>query len=114
MSLTQLVDDDMYERHKLCPELTPGQKCFRVQRYTEGSFNEVFHEDVPSHRISLESELEVLRVLVGHYAAWPGAFILHSRLNKRRAGPTHYPGYVYRVSYPEEGTIRCYVSSGEA
>ncbi len=104
---------DMYERYKLCPDLILGQKCFRVQRYNEGNFDEVFHEHVPSHRISLDSELEVLRVLAGHYTDWSGTFILHSRLNKRRGGPSQYPVFTYHFSYPEEGTIRRYVSSGD-
>ncbi len=97
---------DMYERYKLCPDLISGHKCFRVQRYNKGSFDEVFHEHVPSHRISLDSELEVLRVLSGHYTDWSGAFILHSHLNKRRGGPSQYPVFTSHVSYPEEGTIR--------
>jgi hypothetical protein len=102
----------MYERYKLCPSLGRKEKCFRVQRYEEGSTVEVFHEHVPSHRISLKSEIGALRALVGQYAGWNGAYVLHSWLNNRRGGPSRYPGFTSHVTYPEEGIIRRYFSSG--
>jgi hypothetical protein len=54
----------LYEGHHLCPELVPGQMCFRVKIYNEGIFETVFHEHVPSHRISQERAREALRSLV--------------------------------------------------
>lgn len=105
---------DMYTRHQFCPDLKPGEKCFRVQRYNEGNFDETFHEHVPSRRISLDSEIEVLRALVGHCDGWPGTFILNSRLNNRRGGPSRYPSIVSHVTYPEAGVLRRYFSSGGA
>jgi hypothetical protein len=73
---------------------------------------ELFHEHIPSHRISLESEIEALRALVGQFAGWNGLFVLHSRLNNRRGGPSRYPGFMAHTSYPEEGVLRRYISSG--
>jgi len=105
---------DTYTRYRLCPNLNPGEKCFCVQRYNEGKVDEVFHEHVPSHRISLDSEIEALRALVSHCAGWPDTFILHSHLNNRRGGPSRYPGFTSHVEYPEEGVIRRYFSSGGA
>lgn len=102
----------MYERFKICPELSRKEKCFRAQRYKDGNMVEVFHEHIPSHRISLDSELEALRALVGQIAGWNGLFILHARLNDRRGGPSRYPGFISHVSYPEEGVLRRYLSSG--
>ena len=106
--------NDIYSRHQLCPDLRPRERCFRVQCYNEGKFEQVFHEHVPLHRISQASTVEVLCSLVGHYAAWSGSFILNSRLNNRPGGASRYPGFVHHVSYPEKGVIRHYVSSGAA
>ena len=103
----------MYDQYMICPSLRPKEKCFRVQRYEDGHVIEVFHEHIPSHRISLDSEIEVLRTLVGHFAGWNGMFILHSRLNSRRGGPSRYPGFVSHVTYPEEGVLRRYFSSDD-
>lgn len=112
MSLT--VPESMDSGKNLCPDLRAGDKCFRVQRYNEGKFDQLFHEHVPSHRLSLESELEVLRGLAGYYAGWEGTFILHSRLNSRPGGPSRYPVLMHHVSYPEGGVIRRTVSAGSA
>jgi hypothetical protein len=113
-TMAQAVPRDMHTRYKLCRDLLPRQKCFRVQRYSQGKIEEVFHEHVPSHRISLDAEIEVLRALVDHCGGWPATFILHSRLNNRRGGVSRYPGFVAHVEYPEEGLIRRSFSSGEA
>ena len=102
----------MYERYKICPELSSKEKCFRAQRYEDGNLIEVFHEHIPSHRISLDSEIEALRALVGQFAGWNGLFNLHSRLNNRRGDPSRYPDFMSHVSYPEEGVLRRYFSSG--
>ena len=103
----------MYEEYKICSELNSKEKCFRVQRYEGGDIVEVFHEHVPSHRISLDYEAEVLRALVGHFANWNGIFILHSRLNNRRGSPSRYPEFTSHTIYPEEGVLRKYLSSGK-
>jgi len=68
----------MYERYKICPELSCKEKCFRAQRYEGGNVIEVFHEHIPSHCISLDSETDALRALIGQLAAWNGLFILGS------------------------------------
>ncbi|MEJ2106123.1 MAG: hypothetical protein P8X48_02185 [Acidiferrobacteraceae bacterium] len=102
----------MYEEYKICPMLSRKEKCFRVQQYEEGNVVEVFHEHVPANRISLDSEMEVLRTLVGQVAGWNGQFILHSRLNERRGGPSKYPSFISNVSYPEKGVLRRYIRSG--
>jgi len=102
----------MYSKQLLCPDLQVGDKCFRVQRYNEGEFNLVFHEHVPARRLSLNTEIEVLRGLIGRYADWDGTYILHSHLNSRSGGPSRYPGFVYHTSYPEDGVIRRTVGSG--
>ena len=112
--MTDRCSADMYSNFKLCPELTVKERCFCVQRYNKGAFEETFHEHVPSHRLSLESTLETLRGLVDNCAEWPATYILRSRLNKRRGGPSQYPGFTSHVEYPEPGVIRRYFSSGPA
>src|SRR6267142_7294537 len=97
-----------YTRFKLCPNLKINEKCFRVQQYKEGAYKEIFHEHVPSRRLSLESELEILRGLVDQCAGSPPTFILHSRLNNRRGGRSQYPKFSAHVEYPEPGVIRRY------
>jgi hypothetical protein len=104
----------MYEGHNLCPELAVGQVCFRVKTYNDGIFESVFHEHVPSHRISQDNAIEALRSLVARYSEWPGTFILHSLLNERRGKPSRYPGFVSHTSYPEPGVIRHYISAPRA
>ena len=105
---------ETYTGLKLCAQLKANERCFCVQRYKDGAFEETFHEHVPSHRLSLDGELETLRGLVDQCAGWPPSFILHSRLNNRRGGPSQYPGLKSYVEYPEPGVIRRYFSSGNA
>ena len=100
----------MYEKYKICPSLSRKEKCFRVQKYEKGNIIEVFHEHVPTHRLSIDSEIEVLRALIGQYAGWNGMFILHSRLNNRQGGQPCYPVFISNVTYSEEGVIRRYFS----
>jgi hypothetical protein len=102
----------MYHRHKLCQTLKPKELCFKGYSYREGKVSEKLHEHVPEPRISQESALEALRALVGHFAGWPGIFILHARLNNRSGAPERYPSFVMDTSYPEEGVVRFSVSSG--
>lgn len=103
----------IYTGNQLCADLRPRQRCFRCARYNEGRITEVFHEHVPSHRLSQASALEVLRTLSSHCAGWPAAHILHSALNTRSGEPTRSPGFITDVSYPEPGVVRYTVSAGD-
>jgi len=104
----------MYEKYKICPNLNCKEKCFRVQKREKGNtVVELFHEHVPSYRISSASETEVLKALIGQFSGWNGLFILHSRLNNRRGSPSRYPNFISHETYPEAGVLRHYISSGE-
>lgn len=103
----------MYERFKLCSDLEAREKCFRVLEYSCGEISEVFHEHIPTHRISQDSAMEALRALVSQFEGWGGRFNLHSRLNNRPGGPDQYPGFLCHVTYPEPGVIRRYVNSSD-
>ena len=102
----------MYENFKLCPILGFKEMCLCVQQYSDGMITELFHQHVPSHRLSQAAEFEVLRCLVGKFASWNGQYILHSRLNRRTGGPSQHPRFCSKVEYPEPGVIRHYISSG--
>lgn len=102
----------MCERFKIFPNLSPKKKCFRAERYEEGSLVELSHEHVSSHRISQDAEMATPRALIDKLEEWNGLFILHSRLNSRPGGPDVYPGFTSHVPYPEEGVIRRYFRSG--
>lgn len=104
----------MHSGFQSCPELKVRDKCFRVHWYEHGNVEEIFHEHVPSHRLSLESGLEVLRGLVSQCARWPLTDILRSRLNERPGEPYRYPGFRSHVEHPEPGVIRRYFGSGPA
>jgi hypothetical protein len=105
---------DMYHGYMMCPDLTSGILCFRVQKYNQGSFETAFHEHVPRRRISQDRAGEVLRALVSCFSNWPGNFILQSHLNDRGTDPPRYPGFRHDVSYPEPGVLRHTVSGVHA
>ena len=96
----------VYTRDHLCPELKAGSKCFVVQQYKDGEVLVTFHEHVPSHRISQESEGAVLHHLALHYGGYSGPSILHSRLNNKRGDLARFPTFHHHVSYPEQGVVR--------
>ena len=104
----------MYENFHLCPDLVSGQRCFLARIYKEGLFETAFHEHVPAYRISEEHAAEVLRSLVARYSEWPGVYILRSMLNKRGRDPERHGGLIHRLTYPEPGVVRRYVSESHA
>ena len=101
----------MYERYMICQTLKNNEKCFRVQKYDDGEVIDVFHEHIPSYRISSESESEVLKALIARVAQWSEIEILHSFLNNRNGSPKKSIGPIAHTTYPEEGVIRRYLSS---
>ena len=106
------VSPDIYERHDLCNDLAPAVMCFRSKTYANGEHTNELHEHVPAHRISQEDAVSTLRSLVARFAGWSGESIIHSNLNARSGGPDCSPGFVHRITYPQPGVLRHYVSSG--
>ncbi len=100
----------MYTRFQLCSDLKPKQKCFKLRRYNEGLFEDVFHEHVPNHRVSLDDALAMMRTLVLRYEGHEASSILRHYLNTRGRKPSarHLR---FDVEYPEPGVIRRYCSS---
>ncbi len=105
---------DGFTGDQICGSLRPGIKCFRVYKYHKDRFDLEFHQDVPSHRISIESSIEVLRALAGHFGGMPATFILGSRLNNRGRVPERYPSLRHDVTYPERGVMRHAVCADDA
>lgn len=102
----------IHENFELCPDLIPGQVCFRTKIYQGGIYSDLFHDHIPAYRISQDGALEVLRSLIASYSNWSGGYILQSTLNKRGNDPACYPGFVHHTSYPCPGVMRRYTSSG--
>ena len=102
----------MYEGWKLCDKLKPKVKCFRFVQYRDGSFEQRFHEHIPTHRISESSSTNVLKSLICRFTAEDGLsaeHILLSYINKRgKAPPFYYDGLTCHVVQPEAGVLRRY------
>lgn len=101
----------MYSGFQLCNDMEPKQKCFRLRRYNQGVFDDIFHEHVPKHRISLDSAIELMKVLVLRHSEVAAPYILRCYLNSRGREPQALDPFRCDVEYPEPGVIRRYCSS---
>lgn len=91
----------------LCSKLDAEDKCFRLQRYNQGRFEELFHEHVPHHRIGMQNSTEVIRALVVRFDQFTAAEILRSHLNSRGAERSAVKNHLrVHVHYPEPGVVR--------
>lgn len=90
----------------LCSNLNAKQKCFRLQRYSQGRFENLFHEHVPRHRIGLENATEVIRALVLRFQEFSASEILQCHLNSRGQHPPAVKRLDIHVDYPEAGVVR--------
>lgn len=102
---------NMYSGFQLCPDLKLKEKCFRLRRYNEGVFDDLFHEHVPRHRISLDDAIDMMKALVVRYNAYEAPYILRSYLNNRGYNPEAVKTLQIVVEYPERGVMRRYCSS---
>ena len=99
----------MYSGFQLCARLEPGEKCFRLRKYEQGEFIELFHEHVPAHRISQDNAMAALKSLVLRYQEAEAGRILRHYLNGRGSSPKAEDHYcLFHVEYPEPGVIRKY------
>ena len=95
---------------RLCPSLTPKDKCIWVQEYTAGQFIELFHEHVPAHKIAGSIHWALLRALVLRYEEATGEQIVGAYLTRRgRAAKQYHPYYIV-VEGPESGVKRDWCS----
>jgi len=102
----------LYSGFQICGTLKPNQKCFRLRRYNQGKYDELFHEHVPKHRISEDNARNFMKTLVARYREWNDFYILQSFLNERGKEPTSERPFQMPIEYPEPGVIRRYCCSG--
>jgi hypothetical protein len=102
-------EDQMHSRFQLCKDIEPKQKCFRLRRYNQGVFDDVFHEHVPKHRISLDSGIEMMKALVLRHEEFAAPYILRCYLNSQGRSPEALDLLKIVVEYPEPGVIRRYI-----
>ena len=100
--------DEMYSGVQLCNDLKPKQRCFRLRKYNEGTFDDIFHEHVPDRRISAGNAREMMKALVLRYEEAHAERILRSYLNSRRGSPAACNPFQITVEYPEPGVMRTY------
>lgn len=101
----------MYSNYKICDALQPKEKCFRVQELKDGHYCEVFHEHIPSYRMSTDSAVNALNALTIHYSRLAPSTVLRSYLNKRGKEPAAAPLITIVTEYPEPGVLRRYSSA---
>lgn len=100
-----------YSGYKLCSDLSPKEKCFRVEVYNEGVFEEIYHQHIPAFRISKKSHAEALRALIINNTEHNNEFLLLSFLNERSKNPEKIKSFRYHSETPESGVLRLYCSS---
>jgi hypothetical protein len=96
---------------QICSELKKKEKCFRLQQYNNGEFEELFHEHVPKHRISKGNSIELLKSLIVRYSGLEFPQIVCSYLNDRGKNPSVIKLFQLQIEYPEPGVLRTYCSS---
>lgn len=102
----------MHTNYKICSTLKVNEKCFRLHEYNEGNFNEIFHEHVPSHRISSDNAICFMKALIIKHSAFGDFQILLTYLNERSKEPGAIKLGQIVTEYPEPGVLRKYYSSG--
>jgi hypothetical protein len=107
---TNPKEDQTYSRFQLCNDMEPKEKCFRLRRYNQGVFEDVFHEHVLKHRISLDRGIEMMKALVLRHGEFAALYILRCYLNSRGRDPEAYH-FQINIKYPEPGVIRRYCGS---
>ena len=98
----------MYSGFQLCHDLQPKQRCFRLREYNQGTFDDVFHEHIPAHRISKDNAIQMMKSLVLRYENAHAERILRSYLNSRGRNPAACDPFQIGVEYPEPGVMRTY------
>ena len=101
---------DMNSGVRLCPSLTPKDKCIWVQEYSAGQFIELYHEHVPAHKIAGSRHWALLRALVLRYEEATGGQIVDAYLTRRGRAAKQYHPHDIVVEGPESGVNRWWCS----
>lgn len=105
-------ENKIYSGYRICGALKANEKCFCLYEYKEGSYNELFHQHVPNHRISGDGASEFMKSLVVRHSALGDPEILRCYLNSRGKSPSAISLGKVITEYPEPGVIRKYYSCG--
>jgi len=98
----------MYSGFELCEKLGSKENCFRLRRYKEGIYVDIFHEHIPRHRISADSAHDFMKTLLACHLRLDDTSLLHAFLNNRGNKPRSFELCQIVVEYPEPGVIRKY------
>ncbi len=108
--ISRVSEEGIYENFKLCSDLRDGEKCIVLSRYAGVNFERLIHEHVPSHRLSKDNTINLLKTLVIG-SARRSDDELHSIvgyfLNGRGREPARRAMPI-TVKYPEPGVLRIY------
>ena len=105
-----VLENKLYSGVQLCATLKAKQKCFRILKYREGTYVEIFHEHVPKHRISNDNAIAWMKTLIVKHRSLGDSDILRGYLNRRGKKPSAMEfGRIY-VEFPEPGVLRKYLS----
>lgn len=100
----------IYENFDLCPDLLSGEKCIVLRRYASGNYERLIHEHVPSHRLSKDNTINLLKTLViGSVRRSDDEIpsIVGYYLNGRGQKPARR-SIPITPAYPEPGVLRIY------
>jgi hypothetical protein len=101
----------MYSGFQVCVQLGPKEKCFRLRKYKEGTYVDIFHEHIPRHRISADNTHEFMKILLACNMRLDNSTLLHAYLNDRGKKPRSFELCQIVVEYPEPGVFRKYYSN---
>ena len=107
-----MSESNLCTGYKICKDLQAKEKCFRLFKYNEGDFDELFHEHVPKHRISLDNASAFMSTLIVHHSSLSDTEVLRTYLNNRGKKPSAIKLGQSQIEYPEPGVLRKYFSHG--
>ena len=105
-----MADKQLYSGVELCHTLDTGIKCFRIRKYKQGTYDVIFHQHVPKHRISRDNAIGLMKTLMARHRSLSDIDVLRGYLNKRGKEPSAMSIGSVHIEYPEPGVLRKYVS----
>ena len=96
----------MYTGYPLCRDLEPKTLCIRLRQYQSGTYEELYHEHVPAHRLSRQKCIEMMKAMVLRFSRCGPYQVVRSYLNERGKEPPADDPFQIVVEYPEQGVLR--------
>jgi len=101
---------------QICDSLKPSEKCIRLKRYNHGEgdlLTELFHEHFPSHRISENAQIEMMKAMLLTYGKAEAPYILRCYLNDHGREPPHYDAFRFSPPDLQDGWLRLTCRCGD-